>query len=145
MEAVRLGFLMAKLNGLKVCAGDVGNAFLHGKTREKLFIVAGPEFGPELAGKRLIIDKSLYGLKRSAATYHEHLSETLRKMGFRPSKADADLWMKKCSDGHYEYIAWYVDDVIAFSKDPMAIMKKLKETSSKTAQSVATEPDILWQ
>ena len=127
MEAVRLGFLMAKLNGLKVCAGDVGNAFLHGKTREKLFIVAGPEFGPELAGKRLIIDKSLYGLKSSAARYHEHLSETLRKMGFRPSKADADLWMKKCSDGHYEYIARYVDDVIAFSKDPMAIMKRLKE------------------
>src|SRR5210317_1054222 len=35
-------------------------ASLYGKTREKLYINAGPEFGPELMGKRLIIDKSLY-------------------------------------------------------------------------------------
>ena len=27
MEAVRLGFILARLNGLLVCAGDVGNAF----------------------------------------------------------------------------------------------------------------------
>ena len=128
MEAVRLGFLMAKMNGLKVCAGDVGNAFLHGITREKLYIVAGEEFGPELAGKRLIIDKSLYGLKSSAARYHEHLSHTLRKMGYKPSLADPDLWMKKHEDGHWEYIARYVDDVISFSKDPMKVMKQLMDT-----------------
>ena len=60
MEAVRLGFLIAKLNNLQVCAGDIGNAFLNGTTREKLYIVAGPEFGPELEGKRLNIVKSLY-------------------------------------------------------------------------------------
>jgi hypothetical protein len=28
---------------------------------------------------------------------------------------------------HYEYIARFVDDVIAFSKDPMAIMKELEK------------------
>ena len=67
MEAVRLGFILAHLNNLLVCAGDIGNAFLNGKTREKVYIIAGPEFGPELEGKRLLIDKSLYGLKTSAA------------------------------------------------------------------------------
>ena len=61
MEAVRLGFMVARLNGLHVCAGDIGNAYLNAHTNEKVFIIAGPEFGPELAGKRLIIDKSLYG------------------------------------------------------------------------------------
>src|SRR6056300_1019807 len=115
MEAVRLGFLLAKMNGLKVCAGDVGNAFLYGKTRGKLYIIAGPEFGSTLASKRLIIDKSLYGLKSSAARCHEHLSAKLRKIGYKPSKSDADLWMKKHKDGCYEYIARYVDDVISFS------------------------------
>ena len=48
-------------------------------------------------------------------------------MGFTPSKADSDLWMKNCGS-HYEYIARYVDDIIVFAKDPMAIMKKLQET-----------------
>jgi hypothetical protein len=48
MEAVRLGFILARMNGL-VCAGDVGNAFLYGKTREKVFVIAGEEFGKTLA------------------------------------------------------------------------------------------------
>ena len=81
LEAVRMGFLLAEMNDLMVCTGDVGNAFLYGKTKEKVYIIAGPEFGPELQGKRLIIYKSLYGLKSSAARFHEHLSATLEKVG----------------------------------------------------------------
>ena len=46
-------------------------------------------------------------------------------MGFRPSKADFDLWMKKQGD-HYEYVATYVDDVLVFSKDPMTILDEIK-------------------
>ena len=80
----------------------------------------------EYAGNRLISYKALYKLKSSAARFHEHLSAKLVKMGYRPSKADPDLWMKDC-DTHYEYIVWYVDDVIVFSKDPMKIMKELEE------------------
>ena len=77
--------------------------------------------------ERGIIERSLYGLKSSAARFHEHLSATLKSLGFKPSKADFDLWYKKM-DNHYEYIARYVDDVIVFSKDPMVIMEKLKKT-----------------
>ena len=69
MEAVRLGFMVARLNGLHVCAGDIGNAYLNSHTNEKVFIIAGPEFGPELAGKKLIIDKSLYVLQSSGADH----------------------------------------------------------------------------
>ena len=45
-----------------------------------------------------------------------------------PTKADADLWMRKHQDGHYEYIARFVDDVVAFAKDPMAVMQELAKT-----------------
>ena len=72
------------------------------------------------------MDKSLYGLKSSSARFHEHLSVTLRKLGFKPSRADFDLWIKKVGN-HYEYIAPYVDDIIAFSKDPMKIMMELQK------------------
>ena len=37
-------------------------------------------------------------------------------MGFKPTKADPDLWMKRLDDGTYEYMARDVDDLIAFSK-----------------------------
>ena len=35
METVRICFTIAKLNGLDVCAGDIGNAYLYGKTKER--------------------------------------------------------------------------------------------------------------
>jgi hypothetical protein len=121
---VRLGYLIAETNGLLVCAGDVGNAFLHGTTREKVYIRAGPEFG-KLAGYILIIQGGLYGLRSSSARFHEHLSDKIRKMGYRPTKADPDLWMKEF-ETHNEYIATYVDDVLSFSRDPMSVLEEFK-------------------
>jgi hypothetical protein len=94
METVRIGFLIAEMNGLKVCAADISSAYLHGKTRELCYIIAGPEFG-DLEGEKLVIDKGLYGLKSSGARFHEHLSSKLRRMGYKPSKADSDFWIKR--------------------------------------------------
>ena len=79
-----MGFILAKLNGLEVCTGDIGNAYLNAKTKEKVYIIAGPEIGPDLAGKRLIVDKSLYGLKTSGARFHEHLSVRLSLLVIKP-------------------------------------------------------------
>ena len=79
---VRLLFL-----GLEVRAADISNAYLYSKTQEKCMILAGPEFG-KLAGKLIIIYKSLYRLKSAAARFHEHLVVTVRRMGYRPSKGE---------------------------------------------------------
>src|SRR5687768_11038151 len=100
---------------------------MYGKTKDKVYIIAGPEFGGKLLGKRLIIDKALYGLKSSSARFHEHLSATLLVMGYKSSKADYDLWIKEV-DGHYEYLARYVDNVIAYSKEPLLVIQELKRT-----------------
>ena len=127
METIRMGLFLGEHNGLSCCAGDIGNAFLYGKTKEKVYIIAGPEFGRELEGKILVIDKALYGLRTSSARFHEHLATQLIKLGFRPSKADFNLWMKDMGT-HYEYVATFVDDVLIWSKDPMAIMEELKKT-----------------
>ena len=49
-------------------------------------------------------------------------------MGFKPSKADPDIWMKSSKDGsHYEYIAVYVDDLAICMKDPKSFCDTLKE------------------
>jgi hypothetical protein len=45
------------MNGLTVCAADVSNAFLYGRTKEQMFMIAGPKSGPDMAGKQLVIDK----------------------------------------------------------------------------------------
>ena len=120
-----MAFVLASLNNLQVCAADVSTAFLYGKTREKVYIVAGEEFGDD-AGKVMIVEGGCYGLKTSAARFHERVSEELRSMGFRPSKADFDLWMRPKAD-HYEYVATYVDDIMVFSKDCMKIIDRIKK------------------
>jgi len=76
METVRLGFLIAAMNRLDICAADIGNAFLYGRTHEKVYIMAGKEFGSD-SGQAFIIDKGLYGLQLSSARFHEHLSRKL--------------------------------------------------------------------
>ena len=90
MSTIRMAFLLAAMNNLSACAADIGNAFLYGSTRERVYVIAGPEFG-DLAGKKLIIDKGLYGLRSSAARFHEHLSKKIRELGYQPSRADPDL------------------------------------------------------
>jgi Reverse transcriptase (RNA-dependent DNA polymerase) len=121
---VRSGHMIAAVNRLKVCAADIGNAFLYGATREKVYIMAGQEFG-NLSGQPLIIDRGLYGLRSSLARFHEHLSTKLCSMGYLNSKADTDFWIKDCGT-HYEYLATYIDDVLVFSHDPMSIIQELQ-------------------
>ena len=126
IETIRVPFLLVAINKLEVCVADVSTAFLYGKTKEKVYVIAGKEFG-EHEGKRMLIDKGLYGLQSSAARFHDKLASTLRQIGFKPCKADHDLWMRNKGD-HWEYIATYVDDLLVFSKRPMAILDKSRET-----------------
>jgi hypothetical protein len=127
MYAVRIGFFLGELYGLLCFACDIGNAFSYGKTKDKVYISSGSEFGVNLHGKNLMIDKSFYGLKTSAARFHEHLSESLLRLGFKKTKHDPDLWMVDKSS-HYEYLAPFVDDILIWSKDPMAVRKALEKT-----------------
>ena len=49
-------------------------------------------------------------------------------MGFEPSKADPDIWVRLSKDESvYEYIAVYVDDLVITMKYPAELCKTLKE------------------
>jgi hypothetical protein len=66
---------------------------LQAQTKEKVYKIAGPEFG-ELQGQRVLIVRALYGLKSSCAAWHDHFSNTLFDMSFHPSYGDSDVWMR---------------------------------------------------
>ena len=38
IKAVHIALFLAELNGMPICAADVGNAFLHGVTKKRRFI-----------------------------------------------------------------------------------------------------------
>ena len=61
-DSVRIILLLAALNDFEVLSADVQNAFLTAPNKEKVYLKAGPEFGPH-QGKNYIVEKALYGLK----------------------------------------------------------------------------------
>jgi hypothetical protein len=106
-DSVRIALTIAALNNLDIVACDIQNAYLTADCREKCWTAAGPKFGSE-AGLPMIIKKALYGLKSSGAAFRAHLAETLDAMGYKPSYADPDVWLRPAvkPDGfkYYEYI-----------------------------------------
>ena len=126
LRGLRLVLFIAELNGLEIWSTDVGNAYLEAETREKVYIIGGPEF-KEREGHTLIIVKALYGLKLSGKMWGERCSDILQDMGYIPSKTEDDIWMRDLGD-HYEYIARYVDDLALVSRNPQKIIDKLEET-----------------
>ena len=125
LRSLRLCVFLAELNDLELWGADVGNAYLESKTREKNYIVAGPEFG-DRQGHILIIYKALYGLRTSGKCFLHKFAESLRAMGFTPSKPDSCLWMRQNEDV-YEYVAVYVDDLCIASRNCAAFCQELKD------------------
>ena len=123
LRSLRLVIFLAELNGLTLYSADVGNAYLEAKTKEKVYFIADAGFG-DLEGHTLIICKALYGLRTSGLRWHERFADTLRSMGFTPSRADPDVWMRE-NNGIYEYIAVYVDDLCIAARDPKSITDEL--------------------
>jgi hypothetical protein len=143
-DSVCIALTIAALNDLEIMACDIQNAYLTADCREKCWTAAGPKFGSE-AGLPMIIKKALYGLKSSGAAFRAHLTETLDAMGYKPSYADPDVWLRKAvkPDGfkYYEYILCCVDGVLSISADPKKMMRRIQEDFKLKDDKIA-EPDV---
>ena len=80
LRGVRFCIFLAELNELQVWQTDVGNAYLEAYTKEKVYVIAGPEFA-EIEGHVIIISRALYGLKSSGLRWYERFADVLREMG----------------------------------------------------------------
>ena len=144
-DSVRLAFTLAALNDLKVLGCDIQNAYLTAKCREKCWTRAGPEFGSE-EGKIFIIVRALYGLKSSGAAFRALLCEKLWELGYRPSYADPDVYMrpavKESGFEYWEYVLCYVDDVLCVSHKPERTMEGIKAKKFTIKGGKVEEPDM---
>ena len=132
-DSVRIVLLIASLrNDSQLLACDIQNVYLTADCREKIYIVAGPEFGLEAGTLMLVIKKALYGLKSSGAALRAHLAETLHNLNYKPSIGDPDVWIRPATkpDGfeYYEMVLVYVDDILCISHDPKLTMKGIQAT-----------------
>ena len=90
LRGIRLLTFLAKHNDMEIWATNIGNAYLKSFTQEKVYIVAGPEFG-DREGHTLIISRALYGLRSSGLRWHQRLTDVLMHEGFFLSKAKTDI------------------------------------------------------
>ena len=127
-ESVQIAFLVAALNDLDVQCCDIGNAFLNAPCQEKIWFVAGPEFGSK-QGQPVKVVRALYGLKSSSAAWRNMLSEMIQDMGFKPCKGDPDVYRREATKlngfKYYEYLLTYVDDILIVSHNPKPILELL--------------------
>jgi hypothetical protein len=78
-------------------------------------------------GKTVVILKALYGLCTSSERWHSHFSDTLRKLDFKRSCFDNDMWIKlNEADDAYDYLCTHVDDFMICLKNPKAIMDRIE-------------------
>ena len=129
-DSVRIALTIAALNGLDILSCDIQNAYLTADCREKIYTKAGAEFQSD-AGKIMIVRKALYGLKSSGAAFRSKLAGVIWDLGYRPSKADPDVWLRPAvkPDGfkYYEMLLCYVDDIISISANPMNAIDGIKK------------------
>jgi hypothetical protein len=127
-DSVRIALTIAGLNGLQAMACDIQNAYFTADCREKIWTVAGPEFGSD-AGTIFLVRKALYGLKSAGAAFHSLFADTLIDIGYKPSKADPDVWLRPAvkSNGfeYYELVRCYVDDILCIFDNPKATLLDL--------------------
>jgi len=130
-ESVRIGFLVAALNDLKVLSADVAGAYLNAPCAERVHTYLGPEFGDD-AGKLAVIKKALYGLRSAGFAWRSYCADIMRtSLEFTQCRADHDVWMRKAikanGEKYWEYVFIYTDDVLAMSENPHAILQEMNK------------------
>ena len=146
-DTVRIGFLLAALNGLDVLAGDIQNAFLSAPTKERIFFYAGEEWKADKDCVVLVV-RALYGLKSSALQFRNYLANTLgNHLGFKSSLADPHLWYKPETDAsgfkYYAYILVYVDDLLIIDKNPKRYMDMIQDNFTVKKDSIEVPKSYL--
>jgi hypothetical protein len=86
--SVKMTPAISHQNTHKVLCGDIGKTFVTAETKEKVYHIAGLEFGAERQGQVVIICEALYGLASSAACFHVHFAETFCSFGFCATQFD---------------------------------------------------------
>jgi hypothetical protein len=144
-DSIRLGFLVAALNDLDVLSADISGAYLNAKAAEKVYTTAGKEFGPDKAGRPVLIVRALYGLRSSGKAWRDHMAATLRDYGYTSCRADPDVWMrpKTKPDGfkYWAYMFVYTDDILVVDHEPQVVMDYMASRYTLKPGSVE-EPTI---
>ena len=128
-DSVRTALIIAAYNRLDILVCGIQNYYLTAKCRELIWTTAGPELGSE-EGSIMVVKMALYGMKSPEAEFRAKLASLLHDIGYAPSKADPDVWMRPAIKSgrtiYYKYDLVYVDYVIVIRCVPMKSTEGMK-------------------
>jgi len=140
-ENIRLMFYVVVINEQDIKTGDISTAYLNAKTKEKIWVIAGPAFGA-LQGKIMLVDKALYGAKGSGNAWYLKYSDYNRTDAkFEVSRIDASFWWRldEATD-LYDYLAHHVDDFITGGPNAIQVVEDMKAKFTITGdEGIPTE------
>ncbi|GIL49048.1 hypothetical protein Vafri_5519 [Volvox africanus] len=122
--SLRTLLAVAAAKGMQIHQLDVSTAFLNGELEEELWMEQPPGYesaDPEQACRLL---RSIYGLKQAPHCWYVKLVTELDKLGFKPSKSDPALFIKR-DEKEIVYLLIHVDDFLTTSSDE-ELIKKVK-------------------
>jgi Reverse transcriptase (RNA-dependent DNA polymerase) len=110
--------LVAKLVwDMKSTIIDIETAFLYGNLDEEVYMDVTSGLIVD-TNKKLMLQKTIYGLVQSARKFYEKLIEVLKVIGFVGSKSDPCLWTKRdLKVENILIIGIYVDDCLIIGKE----------------------------
>lgn len=92
-HSISIAFLVAALNDLEILSANISGAYLNASAAEKVYTLAGKEFGPAKEGRVVVSTRALYGLRSSGKAWRDHMAVTLRDHGYTSCRANPDIWM----------------------------------------------------
>lgn len=114
-SCVRLLASIACELDLDLCHFDVDQAFVQSDLKEDVFMRL-PQGCGRLSGTVVRLNKSLYGLKQASRSWHAHLTECLKSLGFEQCLADVCVF-RLIEEGQMIVTAVvHVDDIFAVGK-----------------------------
>ena len=95
----------------------------------------------------MIFVRALYRLQSSSAAFRAFLAEMLHDMGFKPTKANPDVWIpaatKPCGFEYYELVLCYVDDLLAISHDAYGVLDRVHDKFKLKNNKIETPDSYL--
>ena len=140
LQSVLMCLTLAAAEGRKVCAIDIGGAYLNADRNsaegeevimglEPMLVAILGKVAPEIKpfvdekGRLLVkLNKAMYGTLDAAKIWYDKLTGVLRTMGFVPNEVDPCV-LNKTVRGKQCTILLYVDDLLVTCKDPSAILE----------------------
>ncbi|GJR45438.1 ribonuclease H-like domain-containing protein [Tanacetum coccineum] len=109
---------------------DVNNAFLYGDLKEDAYMSLPEGYKSSNKNKVCKLNKCLCGLKQSPRQWNAKLTTTLIVHGFKHSKFDYSLYVKK-EGSVFVALLMYVDDIVITGNDEIEIKSFKDFLSSK--------------